>query len=153
MKAAYVVVADLSRAVIYSISHPGAPLTTQETHSWPRAELRTHELAAGRLGRGAGHHARTFLPRRPPRDVEEEHAAWALALRIDRLVASSKNELVLVMAPRVLGRVLAHLSERAQQQIVATVQRDLVHAPRDSLVEHVRQVWPVADAPVEMRAR
>jgi len=119
----WVVVADASRADIYSRQKRLSPLEPVQCLTEPEARSKERDLASDAPGRtfdsrGEGRHAME------PDHTGKEHLRESFVHRIVEVLESGRNadhfqKLVIVAAPAVLGELRAQLSSAAQKQVVA----------------------------------
>ena len=119
----WVVVADASRADIYSRQKRFSPLEPVQSLTEPEARSKERDLASDAPGRafdigGAGRHAME------PDHTGKEHLRESFVRRIADVLETGRNtdrfqKLVIVAAPAVLGELRAQLSSVVQRQVVA----------------------------------
>ena len=77
--------------------------------------------------------------------VARDHFAIAIGALLDRGCAARRfDRLAIVMAPRLLGRVRAHLGADALAAIIATLDRRLNDGPADHIVRRIADARLVA---------
>lgn len=134
-----VVVADASRARLFSANRLERPWTLLEEHDSPEARLHETELASDRAGQkqSPGGH-RTSVTQ--PTTLHEQAAVRFAALlkkAIDALLtASPEARLVLVAPPSFLGRLRAGLSAQAARRLHLALDKDLVRESAAGLASH-----------------
>lgn len=119
----WVVVADASRAEIYSRQKRFSQLEPVQQLIEPEARSKEQELASGASGRafdsrGEGRHAME------PHHTSKEHLRETFAHRIASVLESARaanrfQHLVIVAAPALLGELRAQLSSAMQKQVLA----------------------------------
>lgn len=134
-----IVVADTTHAKLFTLEKPGDPMRHVGTLSNPYTGKHERDLGAdapGRVMSRAGNGARrtALQPKRSHKQHATEQFARLLAERIRQDAKSAPHDLfVLVIAPRFLSEVRAHLPAALQRRIAREVKRDLVDMPRGEL--------------------
>ena len=125
----WILVADASRARIFSSPKKGQPWKLMEELEHPESRMKNRELDPMEQGRtqqsfGAGHRPR-MEPPTAPQEVEKEHFAHQLADALSKAVADGRcSSLVLVAPPHFLGHLRSMLSQHAAKCVAATVDKD-----------------------------
>lgn len=127
----WVVVADESRAIVYSQDFRRGPLTEIATLDNETAQKKTAELISDRGGRafdsvGQGRHTMAHEKTDPKR-----HAAIAFAKKIAGRITSAMQAgrceaFVLIAAPRFLGELRAEIKKAGHAEPYATVNKEVV---------------------------
>lgn len=130
MSKKWIVVAENSRARIFAMEGPHAPLRELEDLSHPESRLPVRELKSDRTprlfrGRGRDHH-----PVQPNVDPKQQEALYFAKQVSDRLEeARTKGEfeeLVLIASPAFLGMLRGHLSNATLRCVAKTIDKNLV---------------------------
>jgi protein required for attachment to host cells len=141
----WILVADASRARIFSASRKGEPWELLEELEHPESRMKNRELDPMEQGRtqqsfGAGHRPR-MEPRTPPQAVEKEHFAQQLADRLNGAAAGGTcSSLALVAPPHFLGHLRSMLSDHAAKCLVATVDKDYTASDARELASRLDDV-------------
>ncbi len=102
MRKTWVLVADRSRARIFSIAKPNAPLTELEDLVHPEARAHEGDLTTDRPGRSPDHNA--LGNANSARDEQAQEFAREIAQRLEKgRVHGELERLLVVAAPDVLG--------------------------------------------------
>lgn len=125
-----VVVAENSRARIFSMEHSGAPL--QELADMQHSESRAHErdLVSDRPGRtfdsrGMGRHAKE--PDTPTKKHEASNFAKSIADYVNSEADKGTfEELMLIAAPEFLGLLRKDLHDTVKQHITREIDKNIV---------------------------
>jgi protein required for attachment to host cells len=126
---AWVLVADGSRARLFSVSTYGTPWILLGEFEHAESRAKTVELDPTQWGRskpsfGAGHRP-AMEPKTSPRRVEQMHFAQDLKQRLaDGLRQGSYRGLVLVAPPRFLGQLKAMLDPEVAKSLVRVIDKD-----------------------------
>jgi protein required for attachment to host cells len=141
MSQKWVVVADQSRARIFAMDSPSAPLREIEDLLHPAGRQRAQELKSDRpprLFRGKGEASH---PVEAKVDVKEHEAisfARRIADRIERARTQAElTQLVLVAPPDFLGVLRAALSPPAMKHVVQTLDKNLVRETEMEIREYL----------------
>lgn len=137
----WVVVADASRARIFSLSGPRDSLQEREDLAKPTARQHETDLTADLPGRsfdsaGEGRHA--MEERTSPKQREAIEFSREIAERLEQ--ARTRNELegvVLIAAPAFLGLLRQHLGPELSKHVVLAIDKDLSRADRSEIVDHL----------------
>ena len=135
----WIIVADSSRARIFSMADVRSPLSEITDMLHPASRVREHNIGSDRQGRtfdskGSGRHAKegdVSIKKQEAINFSKEIAAY---LDIER----NKNrfeKLVLIAPPEFLGLLRKELSNSTKQRISREIGKDLTQ--RDA--EHIRQ--------------
>lgn len=140
-----ILVADASRARIFSAAQKGHPWKLLEELQHPESRMKNRELDPMEQGRtqqsfGAGHRPR-MEPPTAPQEVEKEHFAQQLADRLSQAVADGRcSSLVLVAPPHFLGHLRSRLSHHAAKCLAATLDKDYTGSDARELASRLDDV-------------
>jgi protein required for attachment to host cells len=131
-----VVVADESKAVLYTRETLRGPLQEQRTFGNEAARLKTDDLLADRGGRSFDSHGHGRHTMTAEKSDPKQHLAEAFAREIADDIAARQHKGVLrgyalVAAPRFLGMLRAQLAPRVHEEPYATVDKNVVGQPDD----------------------
>lgn len=137
----YVVVADVSRARVFTFDSKTRQLEELKGLTHPQSRLQERELDADKPGRHAGGVSGSRHSVNP-RDESVRHEAEVFARELGKWLetehqAGRFDHLVLVCPPRFLGELRSHLSARCTEALVKTVNKDLVRARPADIVDHI----------------
>jgi protein required for attachment to host cells len=130
MKTSWIVVADASRARVFSRTGRSA-LTEVATLVHPASRLHARDLGTDAPGRQSGHGGRRHQvePRNDPKEVETIAFAREIAKRVTAArVADEFDELVLIAPPHFLGDLRQMLDDPTRGRIAWTSSKDLAQA-------------------------
>ena len=137
----WVMVANSSRAALYSADSPVGALQEVESFDHPPARQHVQELTSDLPGRafdsaGQGRHA--MEQRTDPKQQEAINFAKELSKRLDTAAAQqSFDRLVLVAAPAFLGLLRKQLSDATQKLIGTEIAKDLTGLDAATLRAHL----------------
>jgi protein required for attachment to host cells len=129
----WILVADASRARLFQHELFGSPLKQLQEWDHQPSRARNQDLASDRPGRvmqshaapGRGGSRSGIEPDLPPKEVEQEHFARALAAILDKGRGDNAyRRLVLVASPSFLGTLRRVVDEQVHKHIVASVDKD-----------------------------
>jgi protein required for attachment to host cells len=138
-----IVVADSAHAKLFMLETPGEPMTHLASIANPFTAKHDRDLGTDAPGRsmsraGNGVRRTALQSKRSPKQHATVQFARLLADRIKQDAKVDRDDLfVLVIAPRFLAEVRAHLPASLQRRIAREVKRDLVDAPRSDLKARV----------------
>lgn len=140
MKSHIVIVADNSRARIFTIDSPKSPL--QEIDSMVESEGRLHEqditsdLPGKILGGAGGGHA--YESKTDPKKQQSINFAKRIADYLDAARKSNKlYNILIVAAPELLGELRKHLSSETAEMVVFELDKDLTLNSVDEIRTHL----------------
>lgn len=136
MPKTWVVVAESSRAKIFTVDNPRGPLRELESLDHPESRAAGQDLASDRPGRafdraGEGRHAMGQPV--DPREQEVIRFAKQLAERLEAgRVNGDVERIYLIAAPQFLGELRQNLANGTAQLVVQEIDKNLVrHDPAD----------------------
>ncbi len=146
MKLTWLVVADNSRARIFSTNMHKGPIDEIESIVHTEARLHEQELTTDLPGRGngkggAGRHA--YEDETSPREQEEINFARDLANKLDAARKANKfKQLILVAAPGFLGNLRSKLNPQIQNMVSFELAKNLAHLNADDIRQHLPERLP-----------
>lgn len=135
MSAIWVVVADSSRARIFSADKPASPLVEIETLAHPQARLHESDLVSDRPGRDRNPGSMSHDMGNESDAKNEESIRFAIQL--NETLDSGRNrgkfaKLYVIAAPEFLGTLRKHRSSPLAKLVAAEVPKNLAaHKPVD----------------------
>jgi len=135
-----VVVADESKAVLYSRERLRGPLLEQRTFENEAARLKNDDIIADRGGRafdshGQGRHTMTAEKTDPKQHLAEGFARQVAEYISGEFHKGALRGYALVAAPRFLGTLRAQLSSRVPDEPYATVDKNVVSQGGDVIAK------------------
>ncbi len=137
MATTWVLVADSSRARLFSADHACAPLREIGDYLNPQGRVRTRDLVADRHGRSSGN---------GPNLDDEVAPRRQLALLFDKCISAELKigrasglfrRLYIAAAPAFLGLLRDKLDARTADLVVETVNKDLTQLPSRRIRQHL----------------
>ena len=127
----WVVVADRSRARIFSVDSPRGPLHELESLVHPEARAHERDLTSDRPGRASDQHVLNAA--HTARDQQAAEFAREIVERLEGgRVKGGFEQLVLVAAPDLLGMVRKAMNGKLSKLVSRTVDKNLTqHDPRE----------------------
>ncbi len=132
MQKTWVVVADRSRARIFSIATPRAPLTEIEDLVHPEARAHDRDLTSDRPGRTSDNHV--LGNAHAARDQQAQEFAREIASRLEAGRNTTQFErLILVAGPDVLGLLRKAMNGHLAKLVVREVEKNLTQQRADEI--------------------
>jgi len=138
-----IVVADSSRARIFTVDTAHSPLNEIETFVHPEGRMHEQDMVSDLPGKdagkgGAGDHA--FQEKIEPK----EHEMIAFAKRIADYLESARKanqlkKLVIIAAPEFLGELRKHLSTETSEKIIYELDKNIAHHTEEDIRKHLSQ--------------
>ncbi len=135
-----VVVADESRAVLYSRDTLRGPLHQRRSFENEAARLKTEDLIADRGGRAFDSHGQGRHTMTAEKSDPKQHLAEGFARQVAEYIAAEQYKGVLrgyalIAAPRFLGTLRGQLASRVSGEPYATVAKNVVGQPDDVIAK------------------
>jgi protein required for attachment to host cells len=135
-----VVVADESKAVLYSRERLRGPLREQRTFENEAARLKTDDIIADRGGRAFDSHGQGRHTMTAEKSDPKQHLAEAFARQIAEHIGAELHKgalrgYALIAAPRFLGTLRAQLAPRVSEEPYATVDKNVVAQAADAIAK------------------
>jgi protein required for attachment to host cells len=138
----WVVVAESSRARIFSLNGLQTPMDELADMVNPEARARDRELVSDRQGRtfdssGQGRHAKE--PATTPKEQRAIEFARQVAERIENGRSTEEfQHLILIAAPAFLGLLRKNLKDPTHQRIKREIQKNIVRESEASIREQIK---------------
>ncbi|MDH5387446.1 MAG: host attachment protein [Gammaproteobacteria bacterium] len=136
-----IVVADSTRARIFTTDSAHSPLLEIETMAHPEGRLHDRDVTSDLPGKdagagGSGGHA--YEAKTDPKKHELAEFAKRLADHLDDARTANKlSNLLLVAEPAFLGELRAHLSSQTKALIVFELDKNLTHHSPEDIRKHL----------------
>ena len=143
MKHMMIVVADSTRARIFTIDSAHSPLNEIETMAHPEGRVHEQNLVSDLPGKssgkgGGGDHA--YQEKIEPKREEMIEFAKRIADYLDETrKANNLNKLIIIAAPAFLGELRTHLSSETSEKIVFELDKNLAHHSEEDIRSHLSQ--------------
>ena len=141
MKSIMIVVADSTRARIFTADSTHSPLLEIETMAHPEGRLHDRDVTSDLPGKdtgagGSGGHA--YQGKTDPKKHELAEFAKRLADHLDGARTANKlSSLLIVAVPAFLGELRAHLSSQTKELIVFELDKNLTHHSLEDIRKHL----------------
>ena len=141
MSRIWVLVAESSRAKLYSAENRKAPLVEIGAFVHPEARLHEGDLVSDQSGSdcgsvGQGRHV--LVNKTNARDTEKSEFAKNLAHRLEAARKEKAfNRVVLVASPSFLGLLRDNLSDAVMDRVTEQIDKNLVQQPAHVVREHL----------------
>lgn len=138
-----IVVADSSRARIFTVDSARSPLNEIETMAHPEGRVHEQNLVSDLPGKGSGKggggdHA--YQEKIEPKREEMIEFAKRIADYLDETRKANKlNKLVIIAAPAFLGELRNHLSSETSEKIVFELDKNIAHHSEEDIRHHLSQ--------------
>ncbi len=146
MKKTWIVVADSSRARLFTAETPTSGLQELEDLQHVQSRLHDQELTTdlpGKHGNDAGMGAHGYEPKVTPTDEEAIRFAKELAQELYRAFHEHKFEqLILVAAPKFLGHLRNALDKNVKKVISFELAKDLTSEKPEDIRKHLPEYLP-----------
>ena len=144
MKKKWIVVAESSRARIFSVESRTAPLKEIDDMVNEASRLHTDELVSDVPGRTFDSHGQggrhAMEPRVEPKKLETIHFAHDLSERLENARrVGDYNDLVLISSPGFLGMLKQNLGNVTQKHISKTINKNLIHKSEAEIRDYLFQ--------------
>lgn len=142
MAATWVVVADTSRARIFSAERPASDLSEIEDLSHPQARLHEGDLITDRPGSGKSHGSFGFSMGEGGvyKDAEAAKFAHDVCERVEAgRIQGQFQKLYVIAAPQFLGMLRKHQSSATRQMVAAEISKNLSASDAKAIRAHLPQ--------------
>lgn len=145
MKLTWIVVADTTRARIFTADTPSSPLEELEDFCHTEGRLHDREITSDLPGRikssdGIGH---AFESPTDPKKHEADMFAHRIAQYLqDACNAKRFEQLLIVAAPTFLGLLRSHLSEQIKQRVRLELDKDISTLSPADIRQHLPEYLP-----------
>ena len=138
-----IIVADSTRARIFTVDSAHSPLNEIETMAHPEGRVHEQNLVSDLPGKGSGKggggdHA--YQEKIEPKREEMIEFAKRIADYLDETRKANKlNKLIIIAAPAFLGELRTHLSSETSEKIVFELDKNLAHHSEEDIRHHLSQ--------------
>ena len=142
MGTTWILVADASRAQLYSHEKTGEGISLVREYQHPESRLKASEIASDRAGhqesKGSGRGS--LVERADPKKYEAERFAIELAHALEQgRAAGIYQKSVLVAPAHFIGLLHEHLSARARALIDTNIEKDYTQLPVGELISSLQR--------------
>lgn len=141
MKSMMIVVADSSRARIFTVDSDRSPLNEIETMAHPEGRMHEQNMVSDMPGKDAGKGGggdHSFQEKVEPKKEEMIEFAKRVADYLDDARKSNDlNKLILVAAPAFLGELRNHLSKETSEKIIYELDKNLAQHDVEDIRKHL----------------
>lgn len=141
MKPITIIVADSTRARIFTTKSSHSPLLEIETMAHPESRLHDRDITSDLPGKdaggdGSGGHA--YQAKTDPKKHELTEFAKRVADHLDKVrIANKLSHLLIVAEPTFLGELRAHFSKEIKEKIVFELDKNLTHHGVEDIRKHL----------------
>jgi protein required for attachment to host cells len=145
MKLTWILVADSTRARIFTTDSSSSPLEEIEDFSHPEGRLHDREITSDLPGKiksvGGGGHA--FEQATDPKRHEDENFAHLVAQYLESAYNAKRFEqLLIIAAPTFLGLLRNHLHEQIKHRICFELDKELTLMSATNIRQHLPEHLP-----------
>jgi len=136
-----IVVADSSRARIFTADSAHSPLNEIETMAHPEGRMHEQDMVSDMPGKGGGgDHA--YQEKVEPKRQEMIQFAKRIADYLDEARKANKlDKLLIVAAPAFLGELRTHLSAETSEKIAFELDKNLAHHDEKDIRQHLSKFF------------
>ena len=146
MKPTWILVADSSRARIFSADTPSAPLKEINSLAHPEGRIHEQNMTSDLPGHhsdtsGAGRHG--FQDEVEPKEQEVIDFAKQIAKHLEKARNTNKfNQLLIVAAPAFLGTLRTQLSDQTRKMVSIELDKNLTQQKPEDIRSHLPEYLP-----------
>lgn len=140
-----IVVADSTRARIFTADSVHSPLNEIETMAHPEGRMHEQNMVSDMPGKdsgkgGGGDHA--FQEKIEPKEQEMIEFAKRIADYLDNArKANELDKLLIVAAPALLGELRTHLSVETSEKIAFELDKNIAHHDVEDIRQHLSEFF------------
>ena len=145
MRKTWVVVADNSRARIFTVETPSSPLIEIDSIVHPEGRMHDRDITSDLPGRGAGSGGSRHSYENETDAKEYENMGFAK--RIAGFLDNSRKDdrcknLVIVAAPGLLGNLRGEMNDQTRKMITLELAKNLSHLNANDIRKHMPEFLP-----------
>ena len=145
MRKTWVLVADNSRARIFTVETPSSPLIEIDSIVHPEGRMHDRDITSDLPGRGAGSGGSRHSYETETDAKEYENMGFAK--RIAGFLDDSRKDdrcknLVIVAAPGLLGNLRGEMNDQTRKMITLELAKNLSHLNANDIRKHMPEVLP-----------
>jgi len=145
MRKTWVVVADNSRARIFTAETPSSPLIEVDSIVHPEARMHDRDITSDLPGRGSGSGGsrHSYETETDAKDYENVNFAKRIAGFLDDARKSDKfKQLIIVAAPSLLGNLRSGLNDQTKKMVSLELDKNLSSLNPDEIRKHMPEYLP-----------
>jgi len=145
MRKTWVVVADNSRARIFTVETPSSPLIEIDSIVHPEGRMHDRDITSDLPGRGAGSGGsrHSYETETDAKDYENMGFAKRIAVFLDNSRKGDKCKyLIIVAAPGLLGNLRGEMNDQTRKMITLELDKNLSHLNAGDIRRHMPQYLP-----------
>lgn len=146
MKSTWILVADSSRARIFSADTPSGPLNELETLAHPEGREHEQKMTSDLPGRdidrsGGGRHS--YQVETEPKEQEAIDFAKRISQRLEKARNGGNfNQLIIMAAPAFLGTLRGQLNGQTRKLVSIEIDKNLCQHNPDDIRKHLPEYLP-----------
>jgi protein required for attachment to host cells len=145
MRKTWVVVADNSRARIFTVETPSSPLIEIDSIVHPEGRMHDRDITSDLPGRGAGSGGsrHSYENETDAKDYENMGFAKRIAGFLDNSRKDDRcKNLVIVAAPGLLGNLRGEMNDQTRKMITLELAKNLSHLNANDIRRHMPEYLP-----------
>lgn len=145
MRKTWVVVADNSRARIFTVETPSSPLIEIDSIVHPEGRMHDRDITSDLPGRGAGSGGskHSYETETDAKEYENMEFARRIALFLDDSRKSDRcKNLIIVAAPGLLGNLRGELNDQTRKMVTLELDKNLSHLNPNDIRKHMPEFLP-----------
>ncbi len=145
MKLTWILIADSTRARVFTADSPASPLEEIEGFAHTESRLHDREITSDLPGKnqGVGKAGHAFEQPTDPKKHEVDTFAHSLAQYLEKAYNENRFEqLIIVAGPVFLGLLRSHLSEHIKKLVRFELNKELTLLSPDDIRQHLPQYLP-----------
>ncbi|MCG6936142.1 MAG: host attachment protein [Proteobacteria bacterium] len=146
MKSTWILVADSSRARIFTTDTRSGPLQELETLAHPEGREHEQNMTSDLPGRDSsrmGGERHSFQDETDPKEYESNEFARHIAQHLDSArKAGDYDQLIIVAAPKFLGSLRSNLTEPSGRLIALEINKNLTQHDAADIRKHLPEYLP-----------
>jgi len=145
MRKTWVIVADNSRARIFTAETPSSPLIEVDSIVHPEARMHDRDITSDLPGRGSGSGGsrHSYETETDAKDYENLGFAKRIAGFLDDARKSDKfKQLIIVAAPSLLGNLRSGLNDQTKKMVSLELDKNLSSLNPDEIRKHMPEYLP-----------
>ena len=145
MRKTWVIVADNSRARIFTAETPSSPLIEVDAIVHPEARMHDRDITSDLPGRGSGSGGarHSYETETDAKDYENANFARRIAGFLDDARKNDKfKQLIIVAAPALLGNLRSGLNDQTRKLVSLELDKNLSQLNPDEIRKHMPEFLP-----------
>ena len=145
MRKTWIVVADNSRARIFTAETPSSPLIEVDSIVHPEARMHDRDITSDLPGRGSGTGGsrHSYEGETDAKDYENFEFAKRVADHLDDARKADKfKQLIIIAAPKLLGNLRSELNDQTKKLVTLELDKNLSQLNPEDIRKHMPEYLP-----------